>query len=707
MGPGGRLCPRCALSLAADPEEVDDEEVERLFPELRMEGKVARGGFGTVFRAEHRRLRRSVALKFLDPLLARQSPQAVARFEREMIAVGRLDHPGIVRAYDAGEREGHWFILMEFVEGLDLNTLSRQQGPLPVAEACEMVRQAALALHYAHERGLVHRDVKPGNLMLSIDNEATSLGDPTRLKVLDFGLSDLVTTEDQEAISTEFRGTLDYTAPEQIATPAEVDAQADVYGLGATLFRLLTGRAPHEGGGDESMVARMRRITHTAPPPVANVRKGLPPALALLCDRMMALERDLRPASALIVATQLAPFCKGAELMRLMTTGPLPEKPARRSRRKTRFLGLGVVSLVVIAATGLMLPRRPSVSVTLQGIPLLSTKEAADHGLDVATTPRLLSDHWALDSVIECGRNHRNAHLMADGSILGIAFRDAAAPQATRWRKTDQGYQASPFPLETRRGSWRAYTDPNTGMIFWTDPFPPEGSRLGRATADLQPLPWLTYADGRHSSLEAVDFVRAGSFPPDLPLKAGDLLVVDSGRGDYKGRGSLWQGRADSDAPLTLLGEDKELLTGPVDVTIGQGGVYIFNRNAGYGAHSEVTSADTTDRLIRWQGRGFIGCTVSQPIRDPSALVADPQSRDLYAAEGSSLPGGGPAQRILRLVPGDKLDVFEVEVIADRFGQLASGALTISPDGNKLIIADNALGCIFILRRLADAKPSE
>ena len=149
-GPMGPQCMHCLFSLGTAEDAF--EGVAEFFPELSIQEKIARGGFGTVFRAEQRRMKRQVALKFLDTILA-HSPEAVGLFEKEMVTVGGLDHPGIVRAFDAGERDGHWYMVMELVEGADCGALVRKHGTLPIAESCEIIRQAALALHYAHARG--------------------------------------------------------------------------------------------------------------------------------------------------------------------------------------------------------------------------------------------------------------------------------------------------------------------------------------------------------------------------------------------------------------------------------------------------------------------------------------------------------------------------------------------------------------------------
>ena len=665
-------CARCALALASEELGFDDEEMHLLFPELDIVGKIARGGFGTVYRAEHRKLKRPVALKVLDPNIA-ISQEGVARFEEEMAAVGKLDHPGIVRAHDAGEREGHWYIVMEFVDGENLATLSRRVGKMPAGEACRIVRQAALALAYAHERGLVHRDVKPGNIMVATGAEGGKLVALSPVKVLDFGLA-----ASAQKSEDGFSGSPDYAAPEQITTPRDVDARADIFGLGATLFRLLTGVPPRSVGGENSIGARMRRIATMPPPPVATLRADLPAGLAGLCDRMLAMDKDARPATATEVAELLAPFT-GENL-----------RPSLR--------GWWLAAAVICLGLGALAWRLAAPDFT----PLLTPKEAADLALDEAATPRIYSRDWALESIIVCNRNHRGARFLRDGSMLAVAFRDAAGPQAIIWKKAGAEWKGAPVPqLEFRRGSWRAYIAPDSGHILTTDPNHPNFCRLTRYTPDFVEMPALHYSDKRFSSIESLAFVRPGAVPKlekSGLLSEGDILVADSGRGEFLGRGSLWRCRLDNDEPLQLLVES-DVLTAPVDVTMGRGGVYIFNRNAGYGAGNTVSDADFTQRVIRWDGVAFQPCTLNEPIRDPSGMVADPQSTALFAAEGSSVSGGGPGQRLLRLVPGDKQNSFTVEVIADRFGQLASGALAISEDGSRIALCDNALARIFVLVR--------
>jgi serine/threonine protein kinase len=205
---------------------------------------------GTVYRAVHTRLKKPFAIKVLH-IDRTADPHAVARFQRELEAIGRLDHDNIGRATDAGEVGGLHFLVMELVDGIDLSRLIRHRGPLPIADACELARQAALGLQCAHERGLVHRDVKPSNLLLSAQGE---------LKVLDLGLALLShgrRASGELTATGQVMGTADYMAPEQWEASHSVDIRAEVYSLGCTLHTLLTGRPPFGGAEYDSVMKKM------------------------------------------------------------------------------------------------------------------------------------------------------------------------------------------------------------------------------------------------------------------------------------------------------------------------------------------------------------------------------------------------------------------------------------------------------------------
>ena len=277
-------------------------------------GRIGRGGMGQVYKARHVRLDRLVAIKVL-PLERFADAAAISRFEREMKAVGRLDHPNIVLARDAGEADGVHFLVMELLEGFDLAAILKERGPRPLADACEVIRQAALGLQHAHEAGRVHRDLKPSNLFL------TRAG---TVKVLDLGLALIV----EETIAGPLTpadaamGTFDYTAPEQWADAHRVDIRADLYSLGCTLFALLTGGPPFPADSHPTLTSKMMAHLHESPPPLREFRAEVPPDLEALVARLLAKAPDDRFQTPGELAGALAPFCIGADLLRVFEVEP-------------------------------------------------------------------------------------------------------------------------------------------------------------------------------------------------------------------------------------------------------------------------------------------------------------------------------------------------------------------------------------------------
>jgi len=319
------------------PGERDELPLGRL-REYELLEKLGEGGMGAVYKARHRKLDKIVAIKVLPPQRM-QDAQAVARFEREMRAVGKVEHPNIVRATDAGEADGSHFLVMEYVAGVDLSRLAKRVGPLPIADACEIIRQAADGLQHACEHGLVHRDIKPSNLMLMVSGERQlpeSAPSPKKassqvaahkqgadaprspiVKILDLGLALLPerSEDDTELTSTgQAMGTLDYMAPEQGGDSHDVDVRADIYALGATLYRLLAGQAIYSGPQYKTMMDKWRALATEDAAPIQSRRHDVPDALAEVVHRMLARDKQQRYASPAEVAAALAPFCTGANL---------------------------------------------------------------------------------------------------------------------------------------------------------------------------------------------------------------------------------------------------------------------------------------------------------------------------------------------------------------------------------------------------------
>ncbi len=260
--------------------------------------RIGRGGTGTVYRARHAHLQRDFAVKVLKST-GRVGSETLQRFQREMQALGKVRHPNIVQATDAGEFQGVYYIAMELLTGADVASLCEPGKLLPAAEACEIVRQAAIAIHHAHEKGVVHRDVKPSNLMLCRQGP----DEEVLVKVLDLGLVRPV--EDWE-IDTELTppgiviGTFGYMAPEQQDDPRQVSRQSDVFSLGAVLSRLLTGHAIdyHPSRPDPSLFLESR--------------------LAAVLKRAVVADPARRYATAIELAQALQPVCESADLAKLL-----------------------------------------------------------------------------------------------------------------------------------------------------------------------------------------------------------------------------------------------------------------------------------------------------------------------------------------------------------------------------------------------------
>lgn len=262
--------------------------------------RLGEGGVGQVFKARHIRMGRIVAVKIIRRERLRKA-NAVRRFHREVCAAARLDHPNVVHAYDAGRVGDRHYFVMEHVEGADFDRLIERCGPLSAAEACECIRQAARGLGHAHDKGLIHRDVKPQNLMLTTGS---------RVKVLDLGLSrntePALDAHSQLTRDGAVLGTVDFLAPEQAADPSAADARADLYGLGCTFYFLLTGRVPFPGG---STVDKLLRHQSREPEPLEQVCLGISTEVATVVRKLMAKRPEDRyqSASELLTALEALP----------------------------------------------------------------------------------------------------------------------------------------------------------------------------------------------------------------------------------------------------------------------------------------------------------------------------------------------------------------------------------------------------------------
>lgn len=329
----------------------------------QVEQLVGRGGMGRVYKARHRMMDRTVALKVIHHEWVRRQ-EAIDRFRREVKTAASLDHRNIVTAHDAEQADDLHFLVMEFVDGVDLAQTVRQNGPLPVSDACNYICQAAHGLQYAHERGMVHRDIKPHNLMVTQDNV---------VKILDFGLASLAPqatpdepiSEDADGnltVAGAIMGTPDFISPEQAQDAHRVDGRSDIYSLGMTLYYLLAGRAPF---GDGSATEKLKQHAESEPASLTTIRYDIPSGLLDVVAKMTAKNPADRFQSPKDVASALKPF--------VVTTSDTDSGSTRPSASQTATGNPGWRRMAIRG--GILLPVLITILLLPQAIRLFSASQ--------------------------------------------------------------------------------------------------------------------------------------------------------------------------------------------------------------------------------------------------------------------------------------------------------------------------------------------
>lgn len=271
---------------------------------------IGQGGMGQVFKAVHEMMGRESAVKVLP--LSKATPEAIANFTREIRTQARVDHPHLVRADFAGHDGNVHFLVVEYVPGTDLRRLVRTQGKLTMQQAANIIRQAALGLEYAHECGLIHRDVKPGNILVTPTGVA---------KVSDLGLAGFMHELGTDPRAGKIVGTADYLAPEQIRTPLEITSVSDIYSLGCTLYYAITGKVPYPGGSPSSKAMRHCEGTPWHP---QRFNSDVSEEFVEIIADMMEKDPQERIQTAAEVAARLEPWAGEA--------GPLPSQQMTKAR---------------------------------------------------------------------------------------------------------------------------------------------------------------------------------------------------------------------------------------------------------------------------------------------------------------------------------------------------------------------------------------
>ncbi len=349
-------CPKDGAPLLNAPEPdakpLERSALQRLQPleadqsRYTIIAKIGQGGWGGVYRAYQHSTRREVALKVLRQEVAHDD-LARRRFHREAEAVSQLKHPNTVTIFDFGEtNDGLLFIAMEFIDGVTLDDAIQQKGSLPPLQAIRIARQIALSLAEAHEKGIVHRDVKPHNIMLTRFDEGDDF-----VKVLDFGVAKLVAVESNLTTTGATFGTPEYMSPEQVQSK-DIDARSDLYALGIILYQMLAGLPPFTG---KSAVTVALSHVRKRPPAIRN-RKDLPKALRSLVWRLLSKSPGDRPQTARAVATELEAVERRL-LAEVGVPGPHPLERLANALTSGWMAGLSVLAVACLVVVMVVLLR--------------------------------------------------------------------------------------------------------------------------------------------------------------------------------------------------------------------------------------------------------------------------------------------------------------------------------------------------------------
>lgn len=560
----------------------------------RVESTVGRGGMGVVYRATQLSLDRTVAVKAIAPELA-SNPDFRERFKRESRIAASIEHPNVIPVHEAGEWEGLLYLIMRYVDGIDLRALIAAQGPLDPDRASRLVGDVAVGLAAAHRKGLIHRDVKPANVLIDLG------GGEEHAYVTDFGIARDVTATTAITRTGSVVGTPDYMAPERLQDRGEADSRSDVYALGCVLFEALTGSVPFPR---DTEMGKLYAHIHDRVPSVRELRPELPAALDGLVQRAMAKDPSERPSSAAELAEALRgqagtpPAAPDAPLAPTISSSPgttraterLPGRP-RTGVLMASLAGIGgAVALALVLASGgggssagaagdpIPVGHEPAgIAVDPSGVWVANSGDGTVTRIDPRTrrrSGRPIRVGPNPDSVA-IGLGAVWVTLTGGAEIVGIDPR-------TRTRQESQDVKTRPEGIAVGEGKiWIANSgdatvgvvEPNVGGFATPVGSEPTGVALGGGklwvTDPSRDAVWRLHAvTGRRTGAK----IPVGSKPLGVAVGAGHVWVVNSGD-DTVSRLDLESGRQ--------VGRPTHVGSGPSEVAFGEDAIWVTNRNDG------------------------------------------------------------------------------------------------------------------------------
>ncbi len=373
--------------------------VDRTIGDYRIQREVGSGGMGVVYQGFHIRLEQVVAIKDLSPDLA-SNEEMRQRFIREARIQAQLNHPNVVNVHNLLEHEGHLLLVMEFVEGYTLDQLIQTRGALPYDKAIEITRQVLEALSFMHSKGVIHRDLKPGNIMITRGG---------LVKVTDFGIAKATSEKEQTRAGVRL-GTLWYMSPEQVKGKT-VDTRSDLYALGVTFFQMVTGKLPFSGDSDFEI---MKAHTDIAPPNPKKIRKDLPKPLSRIILRLLEKRPNKRFQSADEVLRALEEAqgsiegsTKGA-LGRRQKVKSVKKPIPRRTRPSFPTLKWIIITAIMLVLAGAIFANwylnRKTAVIPVMEVPVIEKRVVANHGSEKANNSK---NEKAASSLLEDGEKIR------------------------------------------------------------------------------------------------------------------------------------------------------------------------------------------------------------------------------------------------------------------------------------------------------------